>query len=113
MRSLSGVCIAMGVGAFYSKSAAQKLNTTSSCHSEAVARAKCLPQSLFSQYLIEGQGYPTTPITIFQDIQSTIKPIENGRPTSELSKHIKNGYFWVYDLIVKKSSSWSTALQSS
>jgi hypothetical protein len=25
-----------------------------------------------------------------------------GRPTSELSRHIKIGYFWVYDLIVKK-----------
>jgi hypothetical protein len=71
----------MGVGAFYSKSTAQKLNTTSSCHSEAVALDKCLQQSLFSQYVIEGQGYPTTPITIFQDNQSTIKLMENGSPT--------------------------------
>jgi hypothetical protein len=84
MRSYSGVCATMGVGAFYSKSTAQKLNTTSSCHSEAVALAKCLQQSLFSQYVIEGQGYPTTRITIFQDNQSTIKLMENGRPTSEL-----------------------------
>jgi hypothetical protein len=38
----------------------------------------------------------------FQDNQSTIKLMGNGRPTSELSKHIRLGYFWVYDLIVKK-----------
>jgi hypothetical protein len=81
---------------------AQKLNTTSSCHSEAVALAKCLQQSLFSQYVIEGQVYPATLITIFQDNQSTIRLMENGRSTSELSRHIKIGYFWVYDLIVKK-----------
>ena len=102
MRSHSGVCVTLGVGVFYSKSTAQKLNTTSSCHSEAVALAKCLQQSLWSQYLIEGQGYPATPITVFQDNQSTIKLMENGRPTSELTRHIRIGYFWVHDLIIKK-----------
>jgi hypothetical protein len=102
MRSHSGVCITMGVGVFYSKSTAQKLVTTSSCHAETVALAKGLQQGLWRQYFIESQGYPTTPITVFQDNQSTIKLIENGRPTSELSRYIRIGYFWVPDLMLKK-----------
>jgi hypothetical protein len=102
MRSHSGVCLTMGVGAFYSKSTAQKLNSTSSCHAEMVALAKCMQQGLWSKYFIEDQGYPPSPITAFQDNQSTIKLMENGRPTSGLSRHIRIGYFWVHNLILKK-----------
>ena len=102
MRSHSGVCITLGTGAYYSKSTAQKLNTTSSCEAELVALAKGLQQSLWSLYFIESQGYPTSPITVLQDNQSTIKLVENGRPTSELSRHIRIGYFWLHDLLVKK-----------
>lgn len=102
MRSHSGVCITLGTGAYYSKSTAQKLNTTSSCEAELVALSKSLQQSLWSAYFIENQGYPASPITVLQDNQSTIKLVENGRPTSELSRHIRIGYFWLHDLIDKK-----------
>jgi hypothetical protein len=61
--------------------------------------AKGLQQS---SYFIESQGYPTSPITVLQDSQSTIKLVENGRPTLELSRHIQIGYFWLRDLLVKK-----------
>ena len=102
MRSHSGVCLTLGVGAFYSKSTAQKLNTTSSCEAELVALSKGLQQSLWSSYFLGDQGYPIKPITVFQDNQSTIRLVENGRPTSELSRHIRIGYFWIHDLIVKR-----------
>jgi hypothetical protein len=103
MRSHSGVCIILGTGAYYSKSTAQKLNTTSSCEAELVALSKGLQQSLWSSYFIENQGYPASTIIVFQDNQSTIKLVENGRPTSELSRHIRVGYFWLHDLILKKA----------
>jgi Reverse transcriptase (RNA-dependent DNA polymerase) len=101
MRSHSGVCISLGRGAYYSKSTAQKLNTTSSCEAELVALSKGMQQSLWSSYFIEEQGYPRCPITVLQDNQSTVKLVENGRPTSELSRHIRIGYFWLHDLVVK------------
>jgi hypothetical protein len=103
MRSHSGVCITLGTGAYHSKSTAQKLNTTSSCHAELVALSKGLQQSLWSSYFIKSQGYPASTIIVFQDNQSTIKLVENGRPTSELSRHIRIGYFWLHDLILKKT----------
>jgi hypothetical protein len=60
-----------------------------------------MQQSLWSSYFIEEQGYPRCPITVLQDNQSTIRLVENGRPTSELSRHIRIGYFWLHDLLVK------------
>ena len=42
------------------------------------------------------------PIAVLQDNQSTVRLVENGRPTSELSRHIRIGYFWLHDLVVKK-----------
>ena len=102
MRSHSGVCISLGRGVYYSKSTAQKLNTTSSCEAELVALSKGMQQSLWSSYFVEEQGYPRSPIAVLQDNQSTVRLIENGRPTSELSRHIRIGYFWLHDLLVKK-----------
>jgi hypothetical protein len=60
-----------------------------------------MQQSLWSSYFIEEQGYPRHPITVLQDNQSTVRLVENGRPTSELSRHIRIGYFWLHDLLVK------------
>ena len=44
-------------------------------------------------------GYSRPPIIVYQDNLSTIKLIENGRSTSELTRHIEIGYFWVKDLV--------------
>jgi hypothetical protein len=54
MRSHSGVCISLGRGAYYSKSTAQKLNTTSSWEAELVALSKGMRQSF-------GAGVPQMP----------------------------------------------------
>ena len=100
MKSHSEVCISLGTGAYCSKSTAQKLNTTSSCGAELAAISKGLQQSLWSSYFIQNQGY-LSPITVLQDNQSTIKLVENSRPTMELSRHIRIGYFRLHDLILK------------
>ena len=47
-KSHTGICISLGVGVYYAKSTAQKINTTSSCQAEMVALAKGLQQSLGS-----------------------------------------------------------------
>ena len=95
----TGVCATMGTGMFYAKSTAQKINTTSSCQSELVALAKGLQQSIWTRSFLIAQGYPKMPISVYQDNTSTIKLVENGRSTSELSRHISIGYFWIHDLI--------------
>ena len=67
-----------------------------------MAVAKGLQQSLFLYYFLKSHGYPPLPVTVSQDNQSTIKLIENGRPTSELTRHIEIGYFWAKDLVERK-----------
>ena len=99
MKGHTGVCVTLGTGMLYSKSTSQKINTTSSCQSELVALAKGLQQSIWIRSFLIGQGYPKMPISVYQDNTSTIKLVENGRSTSELSRHISIGYFWIHDLI--------------
>ena len=101
-KSRSGVKISLGRGVIYSKSTVQKINTTSSCQAELVALAKGLQQSSFLDYFLKSHGYPPLLVIVSQDNQSTIKLIENGRPTSELSRQIEIGYFWANDLVERK-----------
>ena len=98
-RSHTGVCATLGTGMFYCKSTAQKCNATSSCQSELIALSKGLQQSLWTASFLEAQGYNREPVTVYQDNQSTIKLVENGRSNSELTRHIEIGYFWVHDLV--------------
>ena len=101
-KSRSGVCISLGRGVLYSKSTMQKINTTSSCQAELVALAKCLQQSIFLAYFLASHGYPQLPAIVSQDNQSTLRHVEHGRPSSELTRHIEIGYFWAKDLIERK-----------
>ena len=101
-KSRSGANISLGRGVIYSKSTVQKMNTTSSCQAELVALAKGLQQSLFLDLFLKSHGYPPLPVIVSQDNRSTIKLIENGRPTSELSRQIEIGYFWVKNLVERK-----------
>ncbi len=100
-KSHSGSLATLGHGAYYTKSTTQKLNTTSSCEAELVALSKGLQQGLWSQAFLTAQGFPPTPILVYQDNQSTIKLIERGRPGAEQSRHINIGFFWLSDLITR------------
>ena len=101
MKSHSGTAVTLGHGAYYTKSTAQKLNTTSSCEAELVALSKGMQQALWSQAFIHAQGGPSHPVKVYQDNQSTIQLIERGRPGAEQSRHINIGYFWLNDLITR------------
>ena len=99
MKSHTGVFCTLGTGALYTKSTAQKINTTSSCEAELVALAKGLQQAIWTRMFLTSQGFDMPPITVYQDNQSTIKLVERGRPAAEQSRHISIGHFWVHDLI--------------
>lgn len=100
-KSHSGTLATLGHGAYYTKSTTQKLNTTSSCEAELVALSKGLQQGLWSQAFLTAQGFPPTPILVYQDNQSTIKLIERGRPGAEQSRHINIGFFWLSNLLTR------------
>ena len=86
-KSHTGICISLGVGCYYAKSTAQKINTTSSC------QAKGFKQSIYSAYFLAGQGYKIPPIVANQDNQSTTKHISNPKSNSELTRHSLIGYY--------------------
>ena len=100
-KSHTGVMTTMGRGAFYTKSTAQKINTTSSCEAELVALAKGLQQSIWAKSFLTAQGITTPPLTVYQDNQSTVKLIEKGRPAGEQTRHIGIGFFWLNDLVTR------------
>ena len=102
MRSHTGGTMSMGVGAIYSTSRRQKLNTTSSTTGELVSMADVLPQALWTRYFMEAQGYGVTTI-LNQDNQSAIKLAENGKASSgRATRHINIRYFFITDCIAKK-----------
>jgi hypothetical protein len=100
-KSHTGVCSTLGRGMWHSKSSAQKLNTTSSTEAELVGVAKGIRQSLWAANFLALQGYPRQPVRVYQDNLSTIKLIEKGRSTSELTRHIDLGFFWLHDLLAR------------
>ena len=66
-KSHTGICISLGVGIYYSKSTAQKINNTSSCQAEMMALAKGLLLSVFSAFFLAGEGYSIPQIIVKQD----------------------------------------------
>ena len=66
-KSHTGICISLGVGIYYAKSTAQKINNTSSCQAEMMALAKGLLLSVFSAFLLAGEGYSIPQIIVKQD----------------------------------------------
>ena len=97
-RSHAGVCATLGTGMFYCKSTAQKC-PTSSCQSDLIALSKGLHGGLWTASFLEAQGYNREPVSVYQNNQSTIKYVENGRSDTELTRHIKIDYFRVHNLV--------------
>ena len=97
-RSHAGVCATLGTGMFYCKSTAQKC-PTSSCQSDLIALSKGLHEGLWTASVLEAQGYNREPVSVYQNNQSTIKYVENGRSDTKLTRHIKIDYFWVHNLV--------------
>eukprot|EP00957_Ditylum_brightwellii_P151632 11547294-Ditylum_brightwellii.AAC.1 len=56
MRSHTGRVLLAGKGAIYATSTKQKLNTHSSMEAELIRVNNILPQVLWTQYFLEGQG---------------------------------------------------------
>jgi hypothetical protein len=99
MKGHTGGVIFAGKGAVFSKSSKQKIVTKSSTESELVGISDGLSQVLWTRNFLNAQGYKQGPATIYQDNKSTIILAENGRTSSQRTRHISIKYFFVKDRI--------------
>jgi KUP system potassium uptake protein len=98
MRSHTGGAVSFGTGAALSKSSKQKLNTKSSTEGELVGGSDYLPHSIWTKKFMEAQGYAIKENTFYQDNQSAIRFMKNGRKScGQKSKHIDIRYFFIKD----------------
>lgn len=100
MRSHTGGTMSLGVGAAYSSSTRQKLNTKSSTEAEIVGVDDVLGQVLWTQYFLREQGYTIGPAVVYQDNQSAILLEKNGiASSSKRTRHIQIRYYFVADKV--------------
>ena len=99
MKSMSGMCVTLGVGNFISSSKVQKLNSKSSTEAEIIAVSDGMNIPLWLGDFINHQGYGQHPIRLEQDSQSCITLLTKGRSTAETTRFIEIRKFWISDYI--------------
>jgi len=68
-----------------------------------VGASDYLPYAIWFTYFLKSQGHEIEKKIFFQDYQSTIKLLKNGkRPNGKQSKYISTMYFWMVDRIKKE-----------
>ena len=83
----------------YSKSSGQKINTKSSAESELVGLSDSTGQVVWTRNFLIEQGYVLGPAVIYQDNQSTMALIKNGKSNSDRTRHIAIRFFFVSDRV--------------
>ena len=99
MKSHTGAVIGLGKGPIYAKSSVQKLNSTSSTEAELIALSDSTAQIIWTRNFLMELGYDVGAATVYQDNQSTIKLVQNGKSNSGRTRHIAIRYFFVADRI--------------
>jgi hypothetical protein len=100
MRGHTGGATSMGTGAFMVKSSKQKQNTLSSTECEHVGVAQYLPSPIWLSQFLKYQGYDVTDKTLYQDNESTIRFLKNGKKSAgKNSRHVDIRMFFSKDRI--------------
>ena len=98
MRGQTGGCITMGKGVLHARSSKQTLNSKSSTETELIGNSDYLPYALWYIYFFRSQGYEIKYKILYQDNESTIKLLNNGKRSSgKQTRHIDIRYFWISD----------------
>ena len=88
----------MGMGSTTIHESKKKLNTKSSTEGEIVGVSDFMPNMIWGRMFLEGQGFILQNNTLYQDNQSAMKIILNGKMSSgKKTKHMDNRYFWIKD----------------
>jgi hypothetical protein len=93
MKSHTGVIITIGNAYIYGQSTKQKLMTKSSTEAELVALSDSLPQIIWTRNFVLSQNIKINQVKLYEDNESTIRLIQNGRSTSARTRHIDIRYF--------------------
>ena len=102
-KSQTGGAMPMGIGVLHAKCGKQTLNVKSSTESELVGTSEYIPYNLWLMLFMSAQGYKIKDNVLYQDNQSTILMLKNGRNScTGNSRHINIRYFFVKDRIDKK-----------
>jgi hypothetical protein len=92
MKSHTGACTTVGKGAVYVTSSKQTIDAKSSTEVEMIAVSDHAGE-LITQ---------NKPAILYQDNQSTIRLLKNGKSSSDWTKYIKIRYFWLKDRVDSK-----------
>ena len=99
-RSHTGGAMSWGWGVLLTKCQKQKLNTKSSTEGEIVGVSDFMPNMIWARMFLEGQGILLKENILYQDNQSAIKIVENGKKSSgQKTKHMDARYFWIKDRV--------------
>ena len=103
MKSQTGGSMSMGVGVIHARTNKQKLNVKSSTEAELVGNSDYLPYNIWLLHFLAEQGYEIKDNVLYQDNQSTIRMLKNGRNScTGNSRHIDIRHFFVKDRVDKK-----------
>ena len=103
-KSHSGGVMTMGDGAMMSGSNKQKLNTRSSCEAELIGADDFVTKILWTKLFLEEQGYEIKENILYQDNQSTLKLLVNGKRSSgKQTRALNIRYFFLHDQAEQKN----------
>jgi hypothetical protein len=98
MKSHTGGGASFGRGIIMSQSKKQKINTSSSTEAEVVGVSDYLPNTIWLMKFLEAQGYKMKKSILYQDNESAIKLIKNGKKSSSRrTRHFDIRFFNIKD----------------
>ena len=95
MKSHTGACTTLGKGAVFITSSKQSIVAKSSTEAEMIAVSDHAGELIAQNEFYIHQCGSNKPAILFQDNQSTIRLIKNGKSSSDRTKHIKIRFFWL------------------
>jgi hypothetical protein len=99
MKSHTGACTTLGKGSVYVSSCKQTIVAKSSTEAEMIAVSDHAGELIAQNEFYVHQCGSNKPAVLYQDNQSTIRLLRNGKSSSDRTKHIKIRYFWLKDRI--------------
>jgi len=98
-KSHSALSLTLGSGTIDAVSGKQRIVTKSSTEAELVCASDQASRAIAGTEFLRAQGEVVAPPVVFQDNQSTISMIANGRSKSDRTRHINIRTFWMKERV--------------